>query len=1376
MSQEQIDFGAFPNDPTADAIRVAFEKVQNNFSELYLTSVSTGVVTVTAAAGLDQNRINGNIVMVANIANVTIQTGNSLIVGIGTATTNAATISRGSTPFVIDVADTVTTNNFVGNTLTGTIQTAEQTNITTLGTLVGANSTGNIKAPYFIGNLVGNLVGNVKSPGSNTQLLFNRSGIIGASPNFRLAGSQLTLVGDADLGNSVTANYFIGTLVGSTGDANFALLAGNIQGGDTGSIVYQTATDITGFTTAGASGQVLKSGGRAGPGWVDGTISGVSLGNSLNSLIFGNYFTPSGSSYDGSSEISISLDATSAPTLNTLVLRDGNGAISALNFIGDGLGLTNIPASSIVGLSGDANNANYANFANFAEIANFANFAGNVTVAAQPNITSLGTLSTTGLTSLGNITAPYFIGNLIGNVANSGIANTANFANYAGNVTVAAQPNITSLGTLSTTGLTSLGNITAPYFIGNLIGDFTGNIKGLGNTTEIPFNKDGVLIASNLLTFDNTSNTFTANLIAGNGNSISRIWGPNVADWVPKAVIAQNLANGKGGAVPYQGQPNVTLFVEPGTLNDAFLSTGTGAPKWIKGSISNVFLGNMLYDLVHGNYMLKANSYNGSESITMGVDATVPATANKIVARDAAGNINAVGIGANILKLNGTTAATNTTSGALIVAGGVGVAGNIFANGNITANTITATGNFIGNFIGNLTVTGTNTGVLFNDSGIGATDANLVYDKTQGTITALRFSGSGAGLTSLNGANVISEVANAGYANTANVANFVTVANRAKNVDGGVAGAVMVQTSANVTGFSAAGSSGQALISGGAGVPTWANGTISSVKLGNDLFGLANGTYLTGGTYNGNSAITFAVDAATGATANKIVARDNTGKIFSVDAQLGNAVTANYFIGNLVGNIVGNLLLPGATTQVVFNNGGVACASSKFTFVDATGTLTATIFSGDHSGNGAALANLAAANVKGIVANAAFADTANAVAGSKVSGTVANATYALTTGASLSATNINGGAAGGIPYQTGPNLTGMVAPGTAGQVMKSGGTGAPTWGAGTISGVLLGNNLFSLSNGGGLLGGAFNGGAVATWSVDATPAATANKIVSRDASINFSANMITANLTGNITGSIIGGVKGAVVWQTDANVTGFTAAGTTNDVLMTNSAGAVIWGKVSAGGFSGGGFPNLTAGYGLAGGYYNGTGPITFTVDATPSKIANTVVKRDANSSIYMNVAYAVGLNAGGPTIAGTITGNWTLSAGSKMQATYADLAEYYSADGFIEPGTVVDFGGEQEVTISTIHMSNKVAGVISSEPAYVMNSNLKSEFPVMVALQGRVPVKVVGTIKKGDMMVSAGNGHATACSEPKIGTIIGKSLENFDGAHGIIEVAIGRI
>ena len=150
-------------------------------------------------------------------------------------------------------------------------------------------------------------------------------------------------------------------------------------------------------------------------------------------------------------------------------------------------------------------------------------------------------------------------------------------------------------------------------------------------------------------------------------------------------------------------------------------------------------------------------------------------------------------------------------------------------------------------------------------------------------------------------------------------------------------------------------------------------------------------------------------------------------------------------------------------------------------------------------------------------------------------------------------------------------------------------------------------------------------------------------------------------------------------------------------------------------------------------------------------------------------------ITTGNSSTAGTITGNWTLTANSRFEATYADLAEYYVADFDYDPGTVLEFGGEFEVTIAE-NGTQRVAGVVSTEPAYVMNSLCEGEHIVALALQGRVPTKVRGNIKKGDMLISGGEGYARPSPTPIIGTVIGKALENFNGTEGLIEVAVGRL
>ena len=161
----------------------------------------------------------------------------------------------------------------------------------------------------------------------------------------------------------------------------------------------------------------------------------------------------------------------------------------------------------------------------------------------------------------------------------------------------------------------------------------------------------------------------------------------------------------------------------------------------------------------------------------------------------------------------------------------------------------------------------------------------------------------------------------------------------------------------------------------------------------------------------------------------------------------------------------------------------------------------------------------------------------------------------------------------------------------------------------------------------------------------------------------------------------------------------------------------------------------------------------------------------NANVALYMpvyngnvlaaNVQTPI-ITTGANTTAGTITGNWTLTTGSKLNATYADLAERFEADIEYDAGTVVQIGGTKEITAVQYELSEDVFGVISDTAGYLMNAtagNDKTHPPV--AVSGRVKVKVVGTVKKGDRLVSAGKGIARAAllGEANAFNTIGRSL-----------------
>ena len=137
-----------------------------------------------------------------------------------------------------------------------------------------------------------------------------------------------------------------------------------------------------------------------------------------------------------------------------------------------------------------------------------------------------------------------------------------------------------------------------------------------------------------------------------------------------------------------------------------------------------------------------------------------------------------------------------------------------------------------------------------------------------------------------------------------------------------------------------------------------------------------------------------------------------------------------------------------------------------------------------------------------------------------------------------------------------------------------------------------------------------------------------------------------------------------------------------------------------------------------------------------------------------------------------------TIFNGTATQAQYADLAENYTADAVYEPGTVVVFGGDEEVTVTKVRGDNRVAGIVSENPAYLMNSNQEGNNVTAIALQGRIKVKVIGMVRKGQMLVtSSTEGFASASTNPEIGTVIGKALEDKNsGDEGIIEVVVGRV
>ena len=689
MAQQQIDFGAFPNDPAADPIRAAFQKVQDNFTDLYTTTLTTGVVSLTTGPGLTQNRTTGQILVSANIASLTIQTQNGLTIGVGSPTGNSATITNSVTPLVIGLGSTVSFTTINATTLSGQLSTASQPNITSLGTLVSLNVTGNVTASNFIGNVVGGTIsGTIAAPGANTQILFNNRGNLGAASRITYNGTSLSLNGSFTATNGdVTADmvtarqnayatYFIGTFLGP----------------------------------ATSSGQVSNS-----------------------------------------SQPNI----TSVGTLSALQVA---GNISSVNLLTANTVSANLLGNVTGNLIGEAARAT------------------TVTSAAQPNITSLGTLTilnVNGNASIGNIAATYITGAVI----------------------TASQPNITSVGNLSALkvdGNANIGNISAVLVSANTVGIHTGNVSGnlSGNVSgDVSGNLSGNVtgnVSGNLS--GNVTGAVTGNVSGNiNGNSV-------LANYVTANYFIGNIS----GNLSIPGNDLQLVFRDGGIAN-----THTGATynrtTGLMSITGNVSSGNLtatgiifatssanVASIISRGEVNADGNVSGANLVTNGIlQVTGNASVGNITARTLSGNIVSVSgnvSGANLVA-SGVISIQGTSEESLKTSGGANIVGNAFIGGNVLTSNVNVTtrlttlelvarGNLSGanlstdgllQVTSNATIGNINTGIIVSTGTIGGTLASINV---------------GGGIISIGTANVGNVItSNANITGVANVGSLTTPGN-----------------------------------------------------------------------------------------------------------------------------------------------------------------------------------------------------------------------------------------------------------------------------------------------------------------------------------------------------------------------------------------------------------------------------------------------------------------------------------------------------------------------------------------------------------------------------------------------------------------------
>jgi hypothetical protein len=776
----------------------------------------------------------------------------------------------------------------------------------------------------------------------------------------------------------------------------------------------------------------------------------------------------------------------------------------------------------------------------------------------------------------------------------------------------------------------------------------------------------------------------------------------------------------------------------------------------------------------------------GGNLISQGIiSATGNLTTTDIFATTLTASGNIVGANLNLGGLantNSVTAVTTISAGGNVTGGNVNTSGRVSAGGNVTggnvsagglisaAGNVAAGGFFIGDggFLSNVTVAanvavtqlanGTSNwtirGAGGEITGDVAGNPNVIIITTNSMTVAGSMSATGnitggnittAGIISATG-NITGGNVNATFGNfntvigAANASNLTTGTVPSDRLVGGY--------TIDISGFAAT-------------VSASSQPNITSVGILTSLSALGN---ITGGNINTGGLIT-----ATGNVTGGNLVTTGTANVASLIASSTASAAGNITGGNIItsglvtatsnvntsagvlatGNIRGgNLLTPGlisATGSITGSDisGTTISGSGNVTggnlitsgLITATGAITGAAISGTTiSGSG----NVTGANINtgGLVSAGGNIVGGNLVtaglitATGNVTGNYILGNGALLTGVITSVANINFGTSNVTVVSSGGNIS--VGVGGTSNVVVWATTGQFTTGlisaTGNIqtSGQFIGSGAGLTSIPGANVTGTVANATFATSAGSATTATTAGTVTTAaQPNITSVGTLSSLSVTGNITGANINGNGSGLSSITGANVTGTVANAT-----FATSAGSAT----SA----------TTAG--------------TVTTAAQPN---------------ITSVGTLTALSVTGNITAGNI--NATLFTGTATQARYADLAEKFLADGNYAPGTVLIFGGDKEVTQSVNDQDHRVAGVVSTNPSYLMNSELSGEYVVELALQGRVPCTVFGPVEKGDLLVSAADGRARAVKSAAAGTILGKSLENFNGEKGVIEIVVGR-
>ena len=1243
-----------------------------------------------------------------------------------------------------------------------TVSTSTTTGALRVGGGVGI--AGNVYAGALI-NAVGNIAGgNLSTAGTANVGTLNVTGNVTSAllPSANVTydlGSDTQRWRDIYLSNS---SIYLGN-ARLTGNGNSVVSTGNLTGANISTAGTLSVTGNANVGNLGTSGLIVATGNITGGNLVTSGVV-VATGN-----VTGNFFIGNGSQLTG-------IDATAIQngSSNVRVLANANVTISSA-------GNANIvvvtgTGANITGTLNASGNANVGNIGAAAGV--FTTVAGTLTTATQPNITSVGTLSS--LTATGNVTG--------GNLVTAGKVYASEMLNGGTGIYLSAGPagyiNFFTTGGDKAT-ITDAGNIVGSNLVANsTVFATTANVSSNVNAGNIL--TGGLLSATGNIT--SNANVVT-DLIVGRTSGIT----------ITAAGTNQNINLVPTGT----GKVNVGNFIIS-NLAAPVADTDAATKKYV----DDVSQGLHTHDSCNAATQTTLASISGGtvtyNNGTSGVGATLTTTGSYTT-------IDGVTLsnGMRILVKNEATAANNgiyvRTSATVLTRADDFDTSAEMAGGDftfVTAGTLYDNTGWV--MTDPVTTVGTSPVVWVQFSGAGTYTAGtgLTLTGSQFSITNTAVTAGAYGNGDYNATFTVNSqgqlTAAANVAITANAANLSGTTLKSTVVTSSLT-SVGTLTTLNVSGNANVGN-----IGGAAGVFTTVAGSLTTASQPNiTSVGTLTSLAVTGNISAGNvSATTFTgalSGAATSATTAGTVTTNAQPNITSTGTLTSLAVTGNISAGNVSATTFTGALTGAATTAGSATTAGTVTTAAQPN-ITSTGTLSSLSVTGNISAG-----NVSATTFTGALSGAA---TSAGTAGTVTTAAQGNITSVGTlTGLSVNGTitGVNITANTGVFAGSGANLTTLnasnVSSGTLAQARLANaavtlGSTALTLGS-TVTTVAGLTSVTSTTFVGALTGAASSATTAGTVTTAAQPNITSVGTLTGLTVGNATANSIFGN--GTITAITFTGAHNGTVGATTANTGAFTTISATGQITSTLAAGTAPFVVTSttqvanlnvatagvAGTVTAAAQPNITSVGTLSG--LSVTATITGSVSGSAGTAGTVTTAAQGNitsvSSSFTNLTFANAqtisgnnmiLTTGANTNAGTITGNWSLTTGSRLNATYADLAEYYEADQHYEPGTVLEFGGEKEVTLAQ-DGTTRVAGVVSTDPAYAMNMKCPG-IAIPVALQGRVPTKVRGSVRKGDMMVSAGNGYARPWNNPQMGTVIGKALENFDGVEGIIEVAVGRL